>query len=529
MAAPLVAPCARSQVAQDNAVLTASDAFSTQIDQQSIGLYSQTAARGFSPQQAGNLRIEGLYFDQETLITNPCLVHETDMRVGIAAQSFSFPSPTGIADLKLRHPGDAAEFSALLTRGPFESETATLEAQLPAPALNFGVDLCAAYYYNFDLDAARRSRGAIYSATASWHPGGTFEILPFAGLIVGSERDQLPVVYTDGTYPLQAFVERDLLTQKGLGYGWHQLTAGTIVRAQLTEEWRLLAGAFLSQERDPINVNPYFVVQSGGMADYALDVVPPASQQSESGELQLARQFAHTTHEELIEFTARGRNVDRQFGGDQITDFGTINLLAQSNFMELPPQFSSINHDLVRQVDVGVLFEERWHDLGSITLGALGDHYHRRLTFDGEAASEDQLLKSVRFTLRGGPSLLAYGSYVQGVEDSPLAPTNATNRGELPSSSLTWQVDTGIRCLRESCTAAHLRALRLDSGRGATGVGQFRARRSGPARAVADTAAAEVDTQSGGDHARGIPHCRNSALHFVWRRDVAAGDPMVPG
>src|SRR6267143_2017100 len=111
------------QRADENAVTAAQDAFGTSIGFQNVGLYSANDARGFSPQQAGNLRIEGLYFDQQTWVTGDCMVRETTMRVGIAAQSYSFPAPTGIADLSLRTPGDKALVSAILTRGPFNSAT----------------------------------------------------------------------------------------------------------------------------------------------------------------------------------------------------------------------------------------------------------------------------------------------------------------------------------------------------------------------------------------------------------------------
>jgi len=87
---------------------------------QTIGLYSPTSARGLNPTQAGNLRIEGLYLDQQTQVSNYCLFSGGDMRIGIAAQSCSSPSPTGIADYKRRSPGAQPLVSALMTRGPFD-------------------------------------------------------------------------------------------------------------------------------------------------------------------------------------------------------------------------------------------------------------------------------------------------------------------------------------------------------------------------------------------------------------------------
>ena len=56
---------AHAQRASENIVTSAQDAFGTTIGDESIGLYSSTNARGFSPKDAGNMRIEGLFYDQQ--------------------------------------------------------------------------------------------------------------------------------------------------------------------------------------------------------------------------------------------------------------------------------------------------------------------------------------------------------------------------------------------------------------------------------------------------------------------------------
>jgi len=134
------------QRAEDNAVTSAEDAFGTSIGLQNVGLYSQTDARGFDPQQAGNLRIEGLYFDQQTYATGSCMVRETAMRIGIAAQAYSFPSPTGIADFSLRTPGDNWAFSGLASRGPYSGLAIQVEQQMPIQPKTLSADFCGAQF-----------------------------------------------------------------------------------------------------------------------------------------------------------------------------------------------------------------------------------------------------------------------------------------------------------------------------------------------------------------------------------------------
>src|SRR6185437_2348754 len=104
----------------DNAVTAAGDAFGVTVGAQTIGLYSTTNVRGFNPAQAQNLRIDGLYYDQQGTFITPFLFGRSDIRVGVAAQSYSFPSPTGIVDYQLRTPGDDALTSLVFMRGPLD-------------------------------------------------------------------------------------------------------------------------------------------------------------------------------------------------------------------------------------------------------------------------------------------------------------------------------------------------------------------------------------------------------------------------
>jgi iron complex outermembrane receptor protein len=81
--------------AAENAVRSAGDAFGTSIGRETIGLYNADNVRGFSPTQAGNVRIDGLYFDQVWGL-NPRLRRATTIRVGLLALGSPFPAPTGM-------------------------------------------------------------------------------------------------------------------------------------------------------------------------------------------------------------------------------------------------------------------------------------------------------------------------------------------------------------------------------------------------------------------------------------------------
>lgn len=437
-----------AQRANENAVTAAEDAFGTSVGFQSVGLYSANDARGFSPQQAGNLRIEGLYFDQQTYATSDCMVREATMRIGIAAQSYSFPAPTGIADFSLRTPGETEVLSAIPTRGPFDSATADLEAQLPLIHDTLGVDLCAGYRKNFDIDVFRQAHAAVFGTTFRWRPVQGTEVIPFWTYLGGGAREIVPLVYTDGTLPLPLFQTRNLSAPDWATWGWHQTTFGVVIKSELADRWTLNAGLFHSLENDPLGYSPYLTLLTPRTVDAVMDIAPPFRAESTSGELRLSHVFGSGAHLHKLQLAVRGRSVDRAFGGDSIVDFGPTALDSQSSFTQTPLSFSAASRDNTRQLDLGVTYEERWQNVGSFAAGLLNDHYRRTVSMPSGVSDTDQTnpwLLNLRAASDPVKDLIFYTSFVQGLEDSALAPSSANNRNEPPPATRTRQVDAGIR------------------------------------------------------------------------------------
>ncbi len=70
-----------------------------------------SSVRGFSPTQAGNARIDGLYFDQVWGLSSR-LRPATIIRVGLSAFGFPFPgAPTGVIDYQFRAAGSEEALS----------------------------------------------------------------------------------------------------------------------------------------------------------------------------------------------------------------------------------------------------------------------------------------------------------------------------------------------------------------------------------------------------------------------------------
>ena len=444
----LAAGGAAAEGATDSGVTAAEEAFGLTVGNQTIGLYSMNDARGFSPQQAGNLRIEGLYFDSSVGAVGPCTAGATMMRIGLSAQTYSFPAPTGIADLRLALPGDHAAARALLTRGPYDEATALVEGQTPLTDA-LGGSVCAGYNRDFAPDQARRAENWSLGTAWRWHPAEHTEVVPFWSTMSGGQHQMLPLVFSDGLEPPPLYDARDLASQPFTSAGWRTTAFGVVVRQSFGSAWSLAAGLFHAHEQDRQSyVEEYLSVLPDRSVVHMLDVVPPLSSGSSSGELRLVRHFVDGAHERTLDLSVRGRSADRAYGGDTLIDYGPASLDSGPPGAPLGSAISDASVDETRQVEGGVEYEERWPGVGSVGIGILKSRYRRTIRTAGLAPQSlltEPWLANLRFTADAGEALKFYGSFLQGLEDSALAPYSATNRGQPPPATRTRQIDAGLR------------------------------------------------------------------------------------
>ncbi len=439
---------ALAQRADENAVTTASDAFGTSTGFQAIGVYSLNDARGFDPQAAGNLRIEGLYFDLPASYLSPCFVSTTTLRVGIAAQSYDFPAPTGIVDLTLFSPDGESAASAVASAGSWADTGLLAEGRT---ALNGSLDASACLIGNrhFSPDLSYDSGNVSAAAFLRWHPAASLQLRPFVSIVSGRQRRIIPLLYTDGLTPPPQFVARDLGAQDYTRIGWKNTVYGVLARYDWSAHVRFTAGLFRALEQDPYNFNEeYLGVQPSRIADHVLDVVPPLDSASTSGELRLQGHLESGAHLHTLELIVRGRSSQREFGGDALIDYGTRSIDIPLTTEPMSFATTAPSTDLTRQLDAGLLYEEQWTGHGSLGVGVLHSQYHRTLETPGQPDGGERAspwLPSAHFSLVPAPGLTLYASYVQGLEDSALAPLTAANRGEPPPASRSRQADLGMR------------------------------------------------------------------------------------
>ena len=114
----------------DNAVTQAEDAFGFSVGREAIGIYGPGPARGFSPTAAGNVRIDGLYFDPAFGLQN-IVVNSTSVKVGLSAQGYPFVAPSGIVDNMLRRPAGKLGGSVIGTLDTWGGGLVELDGSVP--------------------------------------------------------------------------------------------------------------------------------------------------------------------------------------------------------------------------------------------------------------------------------------------------------------------------------------------------------------------------------------------------------------
>lgn len=434
-----------AQRADDNATTKAEDAFGTSIGGEQIGIYNPNYVRGFSAVEAGNIRLEELYFDQQGGFTER-LIGGLKMRVGLSAQSYPFPAPTGIADYGLRKPGDRPLVSLAARFGPFKATAVEIDAQIPLGdtlALGAGVGAISDRTHTGGR-AQYRTAGLI----GRWRPADGIEILPFWSRTQIDSEDQQPILLAGGDY-LPPRIER----VKPLGQGWATNEGRTdnfgVAAAATRDDWTLKAGIFRSElDLDRSHTQLFLNVQPDGTADELVIVEPGRFAGSTSGEFRLTRRFSDGPRLHAIHASIKGRARNRRYGGSQAVVIGTHDIESPVTFPEPVLSFDPQTRDAVRQWTAGLAYEGRWKGVGEISVGVQKTGYRKRLFEPGEApvtTKDSPMLFNATTAIYASDALAFYASFTQGLEESPVAPGVAVNRDEAPPALRTRQFDAGVR------------------------------------------------------------------------------------
>jgi iron complex outermembrane receptor protein len=442
---------AHAQRTAENAVAEADDAFGTTVGTEVIGLYTTTSARGFNPSQAGNLRINGLYFDQAAAPVTR-LVRGSTMHVGISAQGYPFPAPTGVVDFALRAPGETAVTSAVLTHGAlfgYARLTAELDAQLPLVANKLSIGGGLALTRNNAHEVAVRDRGHNAALIAHWRPSERVTVTPFWSTLktqaVGGDRPRIFV----GDNDAPRFRAEDMTSPEWLFFGFRQYNYGAVAEIRLPDQWTLKAGVFRSENNTPRSFTAFLLnTDAQGFGDYAVEQTPPRFTRSTSGEARLAKTFAEGDRRHTAYAMLRGRERALTFGGGQVRRFGRARLGAFPDLPEPTFQTTTPTRTDTKQLTGGLGYEGVWRGVGQLSAALQKTDYERTLVRPGAAGvtgTDAPWLFNVGGAAYATAGLAIYAGYTRGLEEIGAAPGNAVNRDEAVPAQRTRQIDAGIR------------------------------------------------------------------------------------
>ena len=441
--------CSSAALAQrtdENVTAQSDDAFGRSVGNESIGIYNSDDVRGFSPIDAGNARFEGLYFDQQTDPSDR-LVAGSAIRVGIASQTYPFPSPTGIVDYDLRRVGDTRVISPVLVYGPFGGGALQVDAQFPLIPNELGLGIGASLEHNeYAYGGANDSNS--FAILPRWRPAPNVELRPFFSRLSYRNEESQPRMFTLGSVMPPKIKREHYFGQPWALNEADEYTYGAIGEARFGE-WLTRLGLFESVYAPDIEVADLFRnVDANGHAFEKLVVFQDSRYGSKSGELRAQRSFDEGARRHTVLFTLRGRLQQRRYGGDVEIDAGEAQIGVGHAIPRPDFVFGEQSHDEVRQKTVGAGYELRWKDRGELSVGLQKTHYTKSGdTPEGPLPTSraQPLLKNVTGTVYATERLALYASYTQGLEESPIAPSNALNRNVAAPALETKQYDAGVR------------------------------------------------------------------------------------
>lgn len=449
-----IAGDASAQRAAENVVRSVSDAFGASVGNEQIGLYSVTNVRGFSPAAAGNVRIEGLFIDRATRDFSNRLIDGSAIRAGLGAQGYPLPAPTGIADFSLRRVAEDPTQSIILERSAYGGVLVAADFQArwrDSVETSFGVG-----YQEREVGDGSTDKAASVGGNIRYAPSDLAEVTVFVDYIeeLGNQFSQR--YFTGGPWlpprvkPLQ-FVGQPWVEFEGPRYN-----AG-LITAYRPGNWEYRLGVFRSsRDRNLQSAQLYVDVQPDGTARRQSALGPPPTLLSDSMEARATRYVLEGPRKHSITANVRALQRQRDYGGTVGIDLGEGNINIPVYFEKPEVETGELTRESVEQVTLGLSYDLQWENIGQLNIGVQQSDYTRDVSAPDSptlSVEEDPFLFNVTANAPLGERIVAYGGIVRGFEESPVAPSSATNQNEAPPAAETQQIDAGVRIAFAGLTA----------------------------------------------------------------------------
>ncbi|MFM5917049.1 MAG: TonB-dependent receptor domain-containing protein [Novosphingobium sp.] len=447
----LMPHAACAQRASDNVITQSSDAFGRSVGNEKSGLYTTDDVRGFNPVDAGNVRLEGLYFDQIERVSTR-LIDGNTIRVGPASQRYPFPAPTGLVDYSLTQPHGKTSYSINLDNGSSSSLGVGGSFEFKQP-LGSTVGLSG----GFGFRNLRRTEGGTgfvrtFGGTFAWRPAKGAELLLFAGDFRFRSDEARPTLFLSGTGgPPQLERGKDL-SPTWTGKNSDTWLYGAIGKAPLGQHLRLESGLFYTRrDLHRVFADLYTgVLPDGSTSGHKIVADAGSFDASLSGETRLVRQWSSGTLSQQLTLSLRGRHKVRRFGGTATFQFGPSSLLANAGIAEPAYTIGPKNRDRVDQLTYGAAWSLVSARGFSFDAGVSRSSYTKSIDFADplllDPVTRDRPVTwnlSASLALARGVSIYAGASH--GQEEALIAPDVAINRSEAPPAIHTRQIEGGLK------------------------------------------------------------------------------------
>lgn len=431
----------------DNAVTQAGDAFGFSVGRETIGIYSSSNTRGFSPGQAGNIRFEGLYFD-DLYDPSSALMGSISIQVGLGAQGYPFAAPSGIVNIALRRPAEKAGASIVANTDSFGTIGLEVDGSQPLTGtlqLGYGLTGGRTHYADGTRNTITHSQALI----ARWRPTDTIEVIPFWS-VAHDYDDQSGVFYLSaGKYLPKAppYHRFDGPRWSGIDYvGGDQ---GLFTTYTPTSNWTIRAGLFRSVYDLRSSYSNLLVdEQPDGSGERITEADPRSIARSVSGEVRIARSITDGPRLHTIQISVRGRDTRREFGGSAEVDLGPGRVGMPVTAPKQTFAFGPLSTDHVRQSNVGLTYDGRWKNIGEISVSVGRSDYRDDIRIAGASPALSHAQPWIgdgTVAVQIASGLVAYAGYARGLEQSGVAPATAANRNQPLPAILTSQRDAGLR------------------------------------------------------------------------------------
>jgi len=447
----LVPQPARAQRAGENVATQSGDAFGRTVGQDKSGLYSSDDVRGFNPVDAGNVRLEGLYFDQVDRLSTR-LTDSNTIRVGPAALRYPFPAPTGLVDYSLTQPRGKTSYSFNLEDGSISNGGIGGSFEFKQPLDGKRLGLSGGFgWRNAHKWEGGTAKYRTVGATLGWHPADRVTVLLFGGTFYYVDDGARPTYYPAGS-ALPPQLKRGI----DLGQPWAQRNSvnwayGGVVKAPLGG-LALEAGLFYNgRTQDSVYSDLLFGVASDGSVASRRIIADGGNRDASlSGELRLVKQWQHGDTSHRLTASLRGRSRNRRFGGSQSIALGASTILAPDVRPEPLVAIGAKSTDRVRQRTYGLSYSMVDPGHYGFDASISKTRYRKAIDFADPLLADpvtrdEPIVWNFGATMNLAPTLSLYGGIAHGMEEALVAPDAAINRAEAPPAIHTRQIEAGFK------------------------------------------------------------------------------------